>query len=212
MADNYLDNKMEEYRARPASAPRAKQTLETLLRRNRSYRGYDASFRVREDQLERLVACCTMVPSGRNRQELRYRTVTADENIESLKNIRMGAALPELKLPFAGTEPNAWIVICAAVEPDPELFIDLGIAAQSILLRAVEMGLGGICIRAFNKKAVKEELGLELEPLMVLPIGRPAERIELVPISADEPRAYYRRDGVHYVPKLTVEELTIAKK
>ncbi len=211
MADNYLDKKMEEYRARPAAAPRPAANLETLLKRNRSYRGYDTSFTVREDQLARLVSCCTMIPSGRNRQALRYRTVSGDESAVVLRHIRLGAALPELHLPFKGTEPNAFIVICSVAEPDPELYIDLGIASQSILLRAVEMGLGGICIRAFNKRALREELNLDLDPLMVLAIGRPAEHIEMVPITPEEPRAYYRRDGVHYVPKLTAESLTIKK-
>lgn len=213
MADNYLERKMEEYRAQqPKTAHRMANGLERLLSRNRSYRGYDTTFKVRKDQLKALIACCAMIPSARNRQGLRYRAVSGNEAINVLKHIKMGGALPELHLPFAGTAPNAYIVICAAVEPDNDLYIDLGIAAQSILLRAVEMGLGGLCIRAFNRRGLAEELGLELEPLMVLAIGRPAEKIELVPITPEAPRAYYRHDGVHYVPKLTPEALTIAKE
>jgi nitroreductase len=78
-----------------------------------------------------------------------------------------------------------------------------------MLLQAVEMGLGGICIGAFDHKAVRESLCLELEPLLVIAIGRPAERIELVECGADDDKTYYRRDGVHYVPKIRLDELIV---
>ena len=57
MADNYLGRKMEEYRARAAApaAPRPQATLRRLLAKNRSYRGYDPRFHVREDQLRSII-------------------------------------------------------------------------------------------------------------------------------------------------------------
>ncbi len=212
MADNYLDRKMEEYRSRSATTPRPTATLERLLLRNRSYRGYDASFRVREDQLHRIIAVCARIPSARNQQVLRFRPVLADEAPAVLPHIRLGGALRDVKLPLAGTEPNAFIVICATVPEERYVSVDIGIAAQSMLLMATEIGLGGICIGAFDRAALREALALEREPLLVLAIGRPAERIELTPIAAAESHDYYRRDGIHYVPKVTVEELIIRKK
>ena len=50
---------------------------------------------------------------------------------------------------------------------------------------------------------------MPLDPLMVLAVGKGTEHIELVPVPADSPRAYYRRDGVHYVPKVRAKELII---
>ena len=55
MADNYLEKKMEDYQAQPAVRRRATASLARLLRANRSYRGYDNSFVVREDQLRRII-------------------------------------------------------------------------------------------------------------------------------------------------------------
>ena len=78
MADNYLENKMEEYRARTAPRKPA-MTLGRLLARNRSCRGYDAGFIVREDQLRTLIEVNAAVPSARNQQVLRFRPVLADE-------------------------------------------------------------------------------------------------------------------------------------
>jgi len=64
-------------------------------------------------------------------------------------------------------------------------------------------------IAAFNKTKVKDELQLPYEPLIVLAIGKGTEKIELTPISPEESHAYYRKDGVHYVPKVTVKDLIV---
>lgn len=208
MADNYLEKKMEDFmQAQPAK--RRVATLRRLLQHNRSYRGYDASFKVREDQLRRIIEVVTLCPSARNQQVLRFRPVMGDEAASMLKYIRLGGALPELHLPFAGSEPNAFIVICSSVEESKYVDIDLGIAAQSMLLQAVEIGLGGICIGAFDHEPLKELLGLKYEPLLVLAIGRPAERIELKECGEGDNLTYYREGGVHYVPKIRVDDLII---
>ena len=209
MADNYLEKKFEELREKRPVIKRNHLSLDTLLHRNRSYRGYDPSRTVTREELMKMVEATTMVPSGKNQQALRYRLVTADESDKVLSLIRLGGALPELHLPFPGTEPHAFLVICSTVPENPVLDIDLGIAAQSLLLKAVEMGLNGIIIRAFDPKKMQETLGLALVPLLVIAIGKGAENIFLKPVDAGDSLTYYRKDGVHFVPKLKVEDLLI---
>lgn len=210
MADNYLEKKMEDYKARTATAARSRPTFGKLLRKNRSYRGYDPSFVVREDQMRRILEVCRMVPSARNSQALRFRPVLRDEAHKVLPHIRLGGALPELHLPYPGTQPEAFIVVCSAMEPDHYVWIDLGIAAQSMLLQAVEIGLNGIMIGAFDKGAIRESLQLSSDPILLIALGKGIEQIELVDIRADEPRAYYRDEqGVHYVPKVVLEDLIL---
>lgn len=211
MADNYLERKMEEYRERPSAAPRkSAPDLEKLLLKNRSFRGYDSRFIVREDQLRRIIAVNTRIPSARNQQVLRFRPVLADEAPKVLERIRLGGALPDLHLPAAGTEPNAFVICCSTVAENRYVDMDLGISAQSMLLRATEMGLNGICIGAFDREAVRRAFGLPYEPLLILAIGKGLERIELVETGAGDDRAYYRANGTHYVPKVRLEELIIA--
>ena len=208
MADNYLEKRMEDYLSQQPSKRRV-ATLRNLLLRNRSYRGYDSSFIVRDDQLRRIIEVATLCPSARNQQVLRFRPVVGQEARSILGNIRLGGALPELHLPFAGTEPNAFIVICSTVEESKYVDIDLGIVAQSMLLQAVEIGLGGICIGAFDHAEIRQKLSLPYEPLLVLAIGRPAERIELKSCHEGDSLTYYREEGIHYVPKINVDELII---
>ena len=210
MADNYLGKKMEDHYA-PTTAKRGKShpSIAKLLLRNRSHRAYDNSFQVREDQLRRIIDVNRLTPSARNQQVLRFRMVLDNEADKVLPHIKMGAALPELHLPEKGSEPRAFIIICSTVEESRFVDIDLGVAAQSMLLQAVEIGLNGICIAAFDKQKIREDFQLPYEPLLILAIGRGKDNIQLSEIKADESHNYYRKEGVHYVPKLTIEELII---
>lgn len=210
MADNYLGKKMEDhYSATPAKSRKSHPSLLKLLQRNRSHRAYDVSFQVREDQLRRIIEVNRYTPSARNQQVLRFRMVLSDEAEKVLPHIRLGAALPELNLPQKGSEPRAFIIICSIAEESRFVDIDLGIAAQSMLLQATEIGLNGICIAAFDKQRIKEQFNLPYEPLMILAIGRGKDNIVFTEIKANESHNYYRKDGIHYVPKLSFEELII---
>ena len=211
MADNYLENKFEALRNQPAAKPRKPAaSLGTLLKKNRSYRGYDPHCTVSQAQLRRIVEICTKIPSARNQQVLRFKLLTKDTGSDKMQGLyKLGGALPELHLPFPGTEPGAFIIVCSTQPLSHWVSVDLGIAAQSMLLKATEMGLGGICIGAFNKAAVMETFALPFEPVLVIAVGKPAEQIELVPVHAGEPLPYYRENGVHYVPKIVSEDLIL---
>ena len=211
MADNYLGRKMEEYEAQKCASVRTRKvSLLSLLARNRSTRGFDASFKVRRDQLVSLVEAARLAPSAMNQQVLRFRLVTEEEAHLVTPHIRLGRALPELKLPLEGTEPNGYVVICTDKE-SRYVDMDMGIATQTMLLRAVEMGLNGVCIAAFDHEAVREALNLPLTPQLILAVGRSAERIEVVDISEGESTVYYRENGTHFVPKLRLEDFIINK-
>ena len=45
--------------------------------------------------------------------------------------------------------------------------------------------------------------------MMILAIGKGIEKIELKPISPDESHAYYREQGVHFVPKVKLDDLIV---
>jgi nitroreductase len=209
MADNYIGRKMEEYEAQKCASVRTRRvSLMSLLTKNRSTRGFDTSFKVRKDQLVALVEAARLAPSAMNQQTLRYRLVTEEEAHLVLPHIRLGGALPELNLPLPGTEPNAFVVICSDKE-SRWVDMDLGIATQTMLLRAVEMGLNGICIAAFDHEEVSKALNLSVAPQLILAIGRSAEHIEVVDIAEGESTTYDRKNGTHFVPILRTEDIII---
>lgn len=211
MADNYLESKFEELKNGGGKKPAAKvHHLETLLSKNRSYRGYDKKVIVSQSTLEKIVSVNTKIPSARNQQCLRFKLVTRESGAEQvLQNIKLGGALPELHLPFEGTEPEAFIIICSTLPESKLVDIDLGISAQSMLLRAVEMGLNGLIIGAFNKAKIVEAFDLPYEPLLIVAIGKGAETIRLTEIGENDSHNYYRAEDVHFVPKVRIDDLII---
>ena len=214
MADNYLEKKFEEFHSGKGVASKHKTSsgnvsLNSLLLKNRSHRGYDSSRQVLVEELKQLAEVCTKIPSAKNQQVLRFKLVAGEDAPRLQQYTKWGGALPELNLPFPGTEPSAFIIICSTVPENKWVDIDLGIAAQSMLLKAVEMGLNGICIGAFNKNAVVEEFSLQHEPVLVLAIGKGAEHIQLTRAKEGENLTYYRKDGVHFVPKLGLDDLLL---
>jgi len=216
MADNYLEKKFEQMRSGEL-CPKTRRTkhsflsLDSLLLKNRSCRGYDTSHIVSRATLEEIISVNSRIPSARNRQALRFRPVTGEEASKVLPHIRLGGALPELHLPLPGTEPNAFIIICSTVPEDKWLDMDIGISAQSMLLKAVDLGLNGICIGAFDSDAISAELGIAEgnKPLLVLAVGLSVERFQILHLTPGDSPAYFRENGVHYVPKLQVGDLLI---
>lgn len=212
MADGYLEKRYDEVFGSGAKKTVVKRVnLESLMERNRSYRGYDKSFEVKREMLERIVAVNTKIASAKNQQVLRFKLVTRETGAEHIiQNMKLGGLLPELHLPFPGTEPEAFIIICSTIPENKFVDIDLGIAAQSMLLKATEMGLNGIMIGAFNKAKVTEAFLLPYEPLLILAIGKGKERIKLKTIGPEDDKAYYRDEkGTQFVPKLTIEALIL---
>ena len=208
MTHNYLEKRQQELAERRPKVVHPHPSLESLLKRNRSYRGYDASRVVTEADLLKMLEVVPWVASGMNAQPLRFKLVTGADASLVHPLVKLGAALPEEKLPHPGEEPSAYIVVCSA-SSGRVVDMDLGIAAQSILLRAVEMGLGGIFILNFQADALREALRLPLPPLAVIGLGKPLERIFLMPVKEGTDLTYYRKDGAHFVPKLQVDDLVI---
>lgn len=218
MADNYLEKKYEAVFGAGASrktvVKHANPTLDSLLLRNRSHRGYSQGYVVEMQQLETVISVNTRIPSARNQQVLRFLPVTASSGADIvLEHIALGGALPELHLPASGEEPRAFIIVCTSVPETRYVDIDLGISLQSMSLKAVEMGLNCVTVCAFDKVAIKSAFGLgsEMEPLAILAVGKGTDNIQLLSIRSDEDHRYYRKDGVHYVPKLTLDDLIIRR-
>lgn len=187
--------------------------LKDLVLRNRSYRSFDPTVVPSREELLSLIDCARLTPSGMNKQPLKYKLFhTADECAALLPLTRWAAVLKDIKLPPEGHAPTAYIVICAdtAVLPGAERSKDIGIVAQTILLAATEMGYGGCMIGSFDAEGVRKAAALpeHLSPVLIVALGKPDEEIVLTDCTGDD-TAYYRENGIHYVPKRALEDILI---
>ena len=192
-------------------------TFKELVLKNRSYRGYDASCNVSREDLLELVDLARFTPSAMNSQSLKF-CVVCDKELAGkiLKISKWAARLKEKKLPYPGKEPAGFIVICRDKGLLPSLefsLIDAGIAAQTILLGAVEKGLGGCINASFQKEELISLLSLpqNAEPVLLLAVGKPDEKIVLTDIAPNGDIAYYRDENdTHYVPKRALKDIVLS--
>lgn len=189
--------------------------FESLVRNNRSYRSFNRSVPVTREQIVRWLTCVRMSPSARNLQMLKFKPVTDADTCTRLVSLtRWAGALPQIQIPPKGHEPTAFLVICADLSIancSENTLIDVGIAAQTFLLAATVDGFGGCMFRSFAPDAVRELLKLPetLVPVLVIALGKPDERVELVDLPESASVNYYRENGVHCVPKRSLDDLVI---
>ncbi len=184
-----------------------------LVRRTRSYRRFDQKAAIDASTLRRLVDLARQTPSSRNRQPLRYiASCGPAANARIFSTLSWAAALPDWPGPSDGERPAAYVVILhdsTVSEPVP---IDVGIAAQTLLLAAVSIGLGGCMLGAVARTRLAEILRLpaELQIMLVVALGRPVERVVLEDAPPLASLAYYRQpDGTHHVPKRRLQDVLL---
>ena len=183
-----------------------------LVRKSRSYRGYDSDVHFTRQQLEAYVECARLCPSSVNKQPLKYYIAWEEDAVNDIQKLTHWArALPQMELPHPGMCPTAFIVICQDDTIDANLNRfqkDVGIVAQTILLAATEEGYGGCMIGNFLPADMRAQLGLSehIHPLLVVALGKPAEEIRIVDVPESGDTNYYRDENdVHYVPKRSLE-------
>lgn len=188
--------------------------LKDLVYQNRSYRAFDESRPITEQDMRALIELARHVPSGMNKQPLRYRTVSEKAELSKLlANTRYAGAL-SVKLPPEGQKPTGFIAIFSDTEagsPEELLLKDCGIAAQTILLAATEKGFGGCMLGSFDPTRLSADLNVpaRYQPLLVIALGTPAEQVVLEDATADTLRYYRDAENVHHVPKRKLEDILL---
>ncbi len=166
--------------------------------------------------IEELVQLARLCPSAANRQPLRFiLSTSAQDNAAIFDTLKWAAYLTDWNGPAEGERPTAYVIIVNTQKGWDSAKYDQGIMAQTMLLGAVEKGLGGCMIGAFDRGKLAEHCGLseEMEPCLILALGKPVETVRVTALPEDGSIRYYRDEaGVHYVPKRDMSELILQKK
>lgn len=188
--------------------------IKNLIKKNRSYRRFDSSFALSDEQLAGLVELTRYTASARNMQPLRYLPVTGKQATDRVFPLLAWAGyLPDWPGPAENERPTAYLIVCKESDlADGHTLFDAGIATQTILLGATEMGLGGCIIGAVNKSRLKELTGLprRYEILYVIALGKPVEEVVIDDLPGNGSIKYWRDEKqVHHVPKRKLNDLII---
>ncbi|HPI93463.1 MAG TPA: nitroreductase family protein [Deltaproteobacteria bacterium] len=189
--------------------------LRDLVVKNRSYRRFHEDHCINAEELRGLVDLARLSATGGNMQPLKF-FISSDpaSNARIFPCLAWAAYLKDWPGPVEGERPSAYIVILGDTRIATNYWCNHGIAAQSILLGAVEKGLGGCMIAAVNKKKLADALGMpgRYEVLLVIALGMPAEEVRIEPVGPDGDIRYWRDEkGVHHVPKRPLDEIVIER-
>jgi nitroreductase len=187
--------------------------LHGLVRKNRSYRRFIESVQINSNVLRECVDLARLSASGSNAQALKF-ALSNDPttNAKIFPTLSWAGYLKDWNGPSEGERPSGYIIILLDTQVRKDAGCDHGIAAQSIMLGAVERDLGGCILGSIRREELSEALGLpaHLEILLVLAIGKPAEIVRIETVAPDGDIKYWRDDdGVHHVPKRPLDDLLV---
>lgn len=185
-----------------------------LVLKNRSYRRFDTSRRIEAAELAALVELACYVPSAKNLQPLRYVAVSEPEECSLVFDCLSWAGyLADWPGPVEGERPAAYLTVLSDPDLTTSALCDSGIVAQTVLLGATEMGLGGCLVASVDRDRLRAVLRIPSRYRIefVLALGKPVETVVIEQMPEGGDVRYYRdRYGIHHVPKRRVDDVLLS--
>ena len=184
-----------------------------LVRESRSRRRFYQNVVVELETLRELIGLARLTPSARNQQPLKYiLSNTVEKNAKIFTCLSWALDLKGWGGPVEGERPSAYVIILGDTEIANTIGCDHGIAAQTIMLGAVDRGLGGCIMASIKKDRLCELLSIpdRYEVLLVLALGKPKEEVVIESVGADGSFTYWRdSNGIHHVPKRALNDIIV---
>ncbi len=185
-----------------------------LIKKSRSYRRFDESKPIKDEELNLMIEAARFSPSSRNIQPIKYVVSnSAEMNSKIFSTLGWAGYLTDWDGPAEGERPAAYIIQVLDTEIAGNCSCDNGITAQSILLQAVELGYGGCIIASVKREGLSNILGLEprYSIIQVIAFGVPVEKVMVDDMENNNFKYWREENGTHHVPKRTVEELILKR-
>lgn len=187
--------------------------IRDLVYKNRSYRRFYENEAVGKETLVELVDLARVSATGRNLQALKFLVSNDRENNAKIfATLAWAGYLKEWDGPEEGERPSAYIVILEDTSIGTSMAYDHGIASQSMLLGAVEKGLGGCIIVSVKKTELVNALNLPMHfnVIAVIALGKPKEEVVIEDLAKNGDVKYWRDENqVHHVPKRKLEDILL---
>lgn len=187
-----------------------------ILKKIRSHRSFTKK-KISMEELEKMLEATRYAASTKNSQKLRYVLINSNELCEKIfPMVKFAGAISWN--PTIEEAPTAYILICSENPltdiSEKNLYFDMGIASQNILLIANELGYGGCIIGSYNKPKIEKLIELPKNYIshMLISLGESKDTVSI--IEAIDNNLIYSRDSNnhHFVPKLPLSKISLLKK
>ena len=170
------------------------------------------------DTLERCVNAARLAPTASNHQLCEY-VIVDDEQLLSrvLDAINILSGVPKPKEGWSpGRRPKAYIVTLINTTLEAEMGAartntdyDVGLAAENMVLVALEQGLGSCIMTSFDQNKLRQALKIpeKYDVAMVLALGFPDES-PVIEEATESIKRWVDDEGVRHIPKRRLEDIT----
>ncbi len=183
-----------------------------LVLKSRSYRRFYENYIIDSQTLLDFIELVRLTPSTANKQPLKYILSNSKEKNEKIfQTLSWAGYLKDWKGPGPGERPSAYIIILGDTKIAQDFSVDPGIVMQTILLEAVEKGLGGCMLGSIKRSLLVENLSIpeRYKVLFVLALGKPDEIVIIEDIIGDDIKYWRDTETCHHVPKRALDELIL---
>lgn len=159
MADNFLEKRQEAYREQAAKGiPKRANSVIKLAERSVTL-SFDAGYKVRVDQLQRIVSAGEAIGGGAG---VGFHVVSDRDSL--------------LLTPFIDERLRHSLsyIILGVVDADKGVSqsVLLGRTLQMMLLQAAEIGLAAAIVSDFDSKRLSDTISLPFTPVVIIAVGK----------------------------------------
>ena len=157
---------------------------------------------VSEDNLVKLVDCARVAAYGANVQPLKFMIVNNSKTLQKIYPMTKWAGYLADGAPKENERPAAYIAVLgdSSIKSNKMYEVEAGAAVTTMMLEAVEMGLGTCWLGAIQRDEIKKLLELD-ENLK--------QESKIVDMKDNGVKYYEDENGVINVPKRSLEEILI---
>ncbi len=168
--------------------------------------------KVSDDDLVKLVDCARVAAYGANVQPLKFAIINNDEMLEKIYPTTKWAGYLENGAPKENERPSAYIAVLGdtSIKENGGFECEAGTAVTTMMLEAVELGLGTCWLGAITRDEIKEILKLDekFNVIYLLAVGYPKQKSQMVDMT-DSIKYYEDENGIINVPKRAIDEILI---
>lgn len=169
--------------------------------------------KISADMLIKLVDCARVAAYGANTQPLKFAVIDSKDLMDKIYPFTKWAGCLSDGAPKENERPAAYIAILGdtSIKPNKAFETEAGAAVTTMMLEAVELGLGSCWLGAIMRDEIKKVIGVEdkLDVVYLLALGYPMQESRMVEMQNGDTKYFEGENGIINVPKRSLDEVLI---
>lgn len=169
--------------------------------------------KIDKKDLEKLVNCARVAAYGANVQPLKFAVVDKADMLDTIFPLTKWAGYLVDGGPKEDERPVAYIAVLgdSSIKSNKMYEVEAGAAVTTMMIEAVEMGLGTCWLGAIQRDVIKKQLGLDenLDVVYLLALGYPKQISQVIDMKDGNVKYYEDDKGIINVPKRALDDILI---